>query len=150
MKKCKRRIKWTGEEFTLMANPKPHINLEPRTEPPSHINLQLKPTGTELKLQTEPKPQVKSFLFCSKGSQDNPCSLMKNGTKKRKPKGLTPFDPDTIRVQRYYCRTHQRFFTEIPSSRISACTALCFASRFSRSSFNSSFFIIWSLNFEVE
>ncbi len=99
-----------------MANPKPHINLEPRTEPPSHINLQLKPTGTELKLQTEPKPQVKSFLFCSKGSQDNPCSLMKNGTKKRKPKGLTPFDPDTIRVQRYYCRTHQRFFTEIPSS----------------------------------
>ncbi len=105
-----------------MANPKPHINLEPRTEPPSHINLQLKPTGTELKLQaelklqTEPKPQVKSFLFCSKGSQDNPCSLMKNGTKKRKPKGLTPLDPDTIRVQRYYCRTHQRFFTEIPSS----------------------------------
>jgi hypothetical protein len=121
-KKCKRRIKWTGEEFTLMANPKPHINLEPRTEPPSHINLQLKPTRTEpklqteLKLQTEPKPQVKFFLFCSKGSQDNPCSLMKNGTKKRKPKGLTPFDPDTIRVQRYYCRTHQRFFTEIPSS----------------------------------
>ncbi len=121
-KKCKRRIKWTGEEFTLMTNPEPHINPEPRTEPPSHINLQLKPTGTEpklqteLKLQTEPKPQVKSFLFCSKGSQDNPCSLMKNGTKKRKPKGLTPFDPDTIRVQRYYCRTHQRFFTEIPSS----------------------------------
>ena len=105
-----------------MANPKPHINLEPRTEPPSHINLQLKPTGTELKLQaelklqTEPKPQVKSFLFCSKGSQDNPCSLMKNGTKKRKPKGLTPLDPNIIRVQRYYCRTHQRFFTEIPSS----------------------------------
>ena len=122
MKKCKRRIKWTGEEFTLMTNSEPHINPEPRTEPPSHINLQLKPTGTEpklqaeLKLQTEPKPQVKSFLFCSKGSQDNPCSLMKNGTKKRKPKGLTPFDPDTIRVQRYYCRTHQRFFTEIPSS----------------------------------
>ncbi len=105
-----------------MTNSEPHINPEPRTEPPSHINLQLKPTGTEpklqaeLKLQTEPKPQVKSFLFCSKGSQDNPCSLMKNGTKKRKPKGLTPFDPDTIRVQRYYCRTHQRFFTEIPSS----------------------------------
>jgi hypothetical protein len=41
---------------------------------------------------------------------------MKNGTKKRKPKGLTPLDPNTIRVQRYYCRTHQRFFTEIPSS----------------------------------
>ena len=41
---------------------------------------------------------------------------MKNGTKKRKPKGLTPLDPNIIRVQRYYCRTHQRFFTEIPSS----------------------------------
>ena len=90
-KKCKRRIKWTGEEFTLMANQEP----------------QIKP---------EPNPQAQSFLFCSKGSQDNPCSLMKNGTKKRKPKGLTPLDPDTIRVQRYYCRTHQRFFTEIPSS----------------------------------
>ena len=74
-----------------MANPKTQINLEP-------------------------KPQVKSFLFCSKGSQDNPCSLMKNGTKKRKPRGLTPLDPDTICVQRYYCRTHQRFLTEIPSS----------------------------------
>ena len=41
-KKCKKRIKWTGEEFTLMANSQPHINPEPRTEPPSHINLQLK------------------------------------------------------------------------------------------------------------
>ncbi len=109
-----------------MTNPEPHINLEPRTEPPPSTKPQSAAQETELKCQIqtapksktapEPKPQVKSFLFCSKGSQDNPCSLMKNGTKKRKPKGLTPLDPNTIRVQRYYCRTHQRFFTEIPSS----------------------------------
>ena len=109
-----------------MTNPKPHINPEPRTEPPPSTKPQSAAQETELKCQIqtapkskiapEPKPQVKSFLFCSKGSQDNPCSLMKNGTKKRKPKGLTSLDPDTIRVQRYYCRTHQRFFTEIPSS----------------------------------
>ncbi len=70
----------------------------------------------EPQIKPEPKPQAQSFLFCSKGSQDNPCSLMKNGTKKRKPRGLTALDSNTIRVQRYYCRTHKRFFTEIPSS----------------------------------
>lgn len=53
---------------------------------------------------------------CPEATEDRPCHIVQNGGRFRKPKSSRPRPPKPLRVQRYFCKTHRRSLTWIPTA----------------------------------